>query len=89
MPISDEDMIVATHDYFVTENVLNPKATPAEIDAFVKECKTTGVVTYGINQGGVRSVVVIERTAMDEDDANEVRRILGMDYEIEEEDPAL
>jgi hypothetical protein len=83
MPIEDEDMIVSTVDFFVTENTLNPKATAAEIAAFVRKLKTTGQITYTTNEGGVRSVKVVERTRPTDAEANEIRRIMGMDYEVE------
>lgn len=85
MPIPEEDMILSTTDYFVTENRLNPKATADEIAAFVRHFRTTGQVTYTTNEGGVRGVIVVERRKATETEANEIRRILGMDYEIEVE----
>lgn len=81
MPIDEDDMILSTTDYFVTENRLNPKATMPEIAAFLRQHKTTGQVT--LNEGGVRGVVVIERTKANQAEANEIRRVLGMDYEVE------
>lgn len=83
MPVSEDEMIVSTTDYFLTENVLNPQATAAEVAAFVRKCKTTGQINYTTNQGGTRSVVVVERQKLSENDANDVRRVLGMDYEVE------
>lgn len=83
MPIDDEDMILNTRDYFVSENQLNPHATSEEIAAFLRRARTTGKVefTWLMNQGGIQRVLVVERTACSDDEANEIRRILGMDYE--------
>ncbi len=88
MPVTEDEMIVATKDYLMTENTLNPKATPAEVDAFLRSCKTTGRVTFTKNNGGTRNIVVVEQTAISDEESNEVRRVLGMDYEVpDEEEP--
>lgn len=85
MPVHEDDMIVSTKDYFVTENTLNPKATFAEVQEFIRKCKTSGNVTVTANGGGLRSVVVVEKSLMDDEQSNEVRRLMGMDYEVEVE----
>jgi hypothetical protein len=85
MPIPEEDMILSTTDYFVTENRLNPKATLVEIEAFVRQFKTKGHITYTLNGGGLRGAIVVERRKATDAEANEIRRILGMDYEVEVE----
>lgn len=85
MPVHEDDMIVSTKDYFVTENTLNPKATFAEVQEFIRKCKTSGSVTVTANGGGLRSVVVVEKSLMDDDQSNEVRRVMGMEYEVEVE----
>jgi hypothetical protein len=76
--ISDEEMIVSTTDYFVTESVLNARATAADIATFIRRMKTTGKLTYETQQGGVRTVVVIERTRLAEPAAKSVRKMIGM-----------
>jgi hypothetical protein len=83
MPIEEEDMIVSTVDYFVTENTLNPLATPTEVASFVRDGKHTGDLRYVTNQGGVRSILFVERMKLTDDEGNEVRKALGMDYEVE------
>lgn len=79
--VAESEMIVQTRDYLVTENVLNPLASPMEIANFVKKAKTTGQLTWTTNQGGVRSVMVVERTKASEDEANAIRQIMGMTKE--------
>lgn len=86
MPITEDEMILSTTEYFVTENKLNPKATPSEVAAFVKEYKTTGQVMYTTNEGGVQGVIVTERKKLDDEEANEVRKVLGMSHEIESDE---
>ncbi len=84
MPVSDDDMILKTADFFVSENTLNPKASSEEVAAFIRKYKVTGqVVTTTTNSGGVQGIVVIERKKLDDHESNDVRRALGMDYEIE------
>ncbi len=82
MVIPEEEIITKTVDFFVTENTLNPQATAEQIAAFLKKCKTTGKSTTVINQGGVRSIVVEERRRMTDAEGNDVRKRLGMDYEV-------
>lgn len=86
MAVSEDEMIVETTDYFVSENILNPKATAAEVAAFVRGLQTTGVITTTVNAGGVQGVVVVERQKLDEAESNACRRELGMDYEVEDDD---
>lgn len=86
MPVSEEDMIVGTTDYFVTENKLNPSASFAEIQAFVKGYKTSGNIIITASEGGLRSVIVVEKTVMTDDQSNDVRRVMGMDYEVESDE---
>lgn len=83
MPITEDEMILSTTEYFVTENKLNPKATAAEVAAFVKEYSTTGLVTYTTNEGGIQGIIVVERKRLNDEESNEVRKVLGMSYEVE------
>lgn len=76
--IAEKEIIIQTRDFFVTENILDPTASAADIAAFVHKSKTTGEVTYTTNKGGVRSVLVVERTKATEEEANAIRRIMGM-----------
>lgn len=76
-------MIVSTTGYFVTENTLNPLATPAEIAAFVRKGQHTGQLQYQTNQGGVLGVLFVEKKRLSDDEDNDVRHALGMDYEVE------
>lgn len=86
MPIDEDDMIVSTADYLVSENKLNPEASFAEVEAFIRKSKTSGNMVVTTNAGGLRSVVVVEKTRMNDDQSNEVRRIMEMDHEVEVEE---
>jgi hypothetical protein len=85
MPIPEDEMIVETVDYFVSEHVLNPKASSQEIASFMKKRKLTGIITTNTNQGGVMKVAVVERSKLNDDEGNNVRRVLEMDYLVEDE----
>jgi hypothetical protein len=76
--VSDEEMIVSTTDFIVTESVLNAKASAADIASFMRRMKTTGKLTYETQQGGVRTIVVIERTKLAGNVSKSVRRMIGM-----------
>ncbi|HTF62321.1 MAG TPA: hypothetical protein VK638_06365 [Edaphobacter sp.] len=79
--INDEEMIVSTTDYFVTESVLNTRATAADIAGFIRRMKTTGKLSYEMQRGGVRAIVVVERTRLAESAAKDVRQAIGMNGE--------
>lgn len=85
MPVKEEEMILKSEDYFVSENVLNPKATPTEISAFLKKLKTTGLMTINTNQGGIMKVLIVERLRLSDEESVEVRRLLGMEDDEEKE----
>lgn len=87
MPVDDDDMIVSTTDYLLSENVLNPEATAAEIEAFVALHKATSIVTLTTNQGGIRRIVLTEKTKATDGEANLLRKAMGMDYEEETDEP--
>jgi hypothetical protein len=91
MPIDDDDMILKTADYLVTENTLNEEASADEMVDWIKRMKVTGdlVLTFTTTQGGLRKVVLVERTKVAAAESNEVRRVMGMDYEVEVEPPKI
>ena len=76
--ISDDEMIVSATDYFVTESVLNARASADEVAQFLKRMRTTGQITLTTHSGGVRKVVVVERTELTDKSAEVMRRSLGM-----------
>jgi hypothetical protein len=86
MPVSEDDMIVKTEDFFVTKNTLNPLATPTEVAAFLRRNKTGGQLTTTTHMGGVRSYLVAENKLLNDEESNDCRRVLGMDYEIEDDE---
>ena len=78
MPIRDEDMIVDSKDFLVTESLMNPKATPDEIKAFLRRTRTTGKVVTDYRMGGVQTVLLTEKTPASERQEAEIRAAMGM-----------
>lgn len=87
MPVPDDEMIVETREFFVSEHIFNRRATAAEVEAFLKSDKRTVNLSMTYNQGGKRATVAVEKTRLSEEEANDVRRVIGMDYEVEEDEP--
>lgn len=81
--IPEEEMIVETRDYLVSEHIFNPRATVEQIADFIKSEKSTANLRVTYNQGGKRRAVAEERTELSDKESNEVRRVVGMDYEVE------
>lgn len=83
MPIQDDDMIVSSKDYLVTESTLNPKASPEEIQAFLRRTKTTGKVVTDLRMGGVQQVLLTEKTLARGKQEAEIRSAMGMPLQQE------
>jgi len=83
MPISDDDMIVCSKDYFVTESTLNPKASPDEVQAFLRRTRTTGKVVTDFRMGGVQQVLLTEKTLARGKREADIRSAMGMPLEEE------
>ena len=78
MPISDDDMIVSSKDFFVTESTLNPKATPVEIQDFLRRTRTTGKVVTDLRMGGVQQILLTEKTLARGKQEAAIRSVMGM-----------
>ncbi len=76
MPIREEEMLIKTDDYFVSESHLNPRATFQEITAFLKKRKAKGVMTCTVNEGGTQGVLIVERTKLNDRRSESVREVL-------------
>jgi hypothetical protein len=83
MPVRDDEMIIKTVDYFVTESTFNPKATSSEIQEFMEKCATTGTTVFSTNNGGFRGAILTEKLRLNDKQAREVRRTIGMRCEAE------
>jgi hypothetical protein len=86
MPVADDDMIIATKGFYVSENRLNPKATPDEIAAFVRKGGHTGQLQYQTNDGGVLGVLFIEKKNLTDEEDDDIRTVLGMETGEEEDE---
>jgi hypothetical protein len=78
MPVSEEEMIVRTEGYYISENVLNPRATPAEMAEFLRSGKHTGQLNTQTNQGGVLGAVFVQKRKLTMHEDDKVRKALGM-----------
>jgi isochorismate synthase EntC len=76
--LTDEEMIVSSADYYVTESVLNPRASAGDIIRFARMNNLTAAITFQINQGGVQKIVVAQKTALKNEDAVKARKAIGM-----------
>jgi hypothetical protein len=84
MAVNDENMIIDNKDYLVTESVLNPKASPEEIAAFLKKNRITGhTVTTHMREGGIQRIVVTEKTLARENRREKLRNSLDMEFNSE------
>lgn len=83
-PAPPEVVVIDNRDYFFTESTLPPKSDPREIWEFLKENTTTGQLLVDFSQGSVNSIRLKEQTKLDDAQANEIRKTLGFDYEVED-----
>lgn len=83
MPVGEEEMIIRSIDYFVTESTFNPKATSSEIQEFLQKCATTGVTIFSTNNGGSRCIQLTEKLRLNDKQAKDARRAIGMRCETE------
>lgn len=77
--LRDEDVVIENRDFLVTESTLNPKVGPSEVLAWMRDNHKTGSIQ--MNQGGVRSAVLVEKTKIPEGQRVAVRSLLGMGSE--------
>lgn len=79
MPISDEDMIVNSGDYFVTESTLNLESSPNEAVAFLRRTKTTGQLTFHMTQGALQKIALTEKTKAKGKQSTGIRQAMSME----------
>ena len=82
-PAPPEVVVIDNHDYFSTESTFPAKSDPQELWDFLKECSTTGPLTVHFSQGTPNEIRLSEKTKLTDDQANEIRKLLGFDYEVE------
>ena len=77
-PMSDEELIESTTDFFVTESTLNPNASAGDIIRFARLSGLTATITFHVNQGGVGKIIALQKTALKKDQAVKARNAIGM-----------
>lgn len=79
MAVRDEDMVVKSRDYLLTEAEINREATAQEIADFLHRRRVTGEVKTHHREGGIRQVIVTQKTPLNADEGKAVREILDME----------
>ena len=74
-----DDFLKSTTDSLTTENTIDTKVDLNElVRVNLKSLAITGVLCIHLNKGGVRQIVLSERTKMKDGESDEVRKLLGM-----------
>lgn len=76
-------VIADNSDYFYTESIFPARCTASELWDFLKENTTTGELYVQWSQGGINEIRLREKTRLPSDKANEIRKIMEFDYEVE------
>ena len=80
--MDNDDLIVKSRDFLVTETEIRTNAPLAEVEHYLKTEKTFGEVKIPMSQGGKLRVLVTEKTkALTEEESKDVRERLGMNTE--------
>lgn len=74
--MNDSDFAASNIDIFTTHTTVRADISLDELVSFLKMRKATGEVCVTLNQGGVRSVKLIEHTKLKDAERDNVRRIL-------------
>lgn len=71
-----EDVIRSNEDYVVTESTIPKNIEPADLFAFCREQRTSGTLVFEFFRGGIRRVVLNEKTLIPESQRRSIRRSL-------------
>lgn len=82
MALPEEEIILKKIDYLVTETVFNPQATFHEIQEFMQKSATSGNAELNMGAGGVRRVLLVEKTKLNDKQSQDVRRVIGARCEV-------
>ena len=74
--MNDSDFAAENIDVFTTHTTVRTDVSLDELVSFLKLRKATGEVCVTLNQGGVRSIKLVEHTKLKEAERENVRRIL-------------
>ena len=74
--MNDSDFAASNIDIFTTHTTVRPDVSIDELVSFLKLRKATGEICVALNQGGVRSIQLIEHTKLKDAERDNIRRIL-------------
>ena len=74
--MNDSDFAAENSDVFTTHTTVRTDVSLDELVSFLKLRKATGEMCVLLNQGGVRSIKLVEHTKLKDAERDNVRRIL-------------
>ncbi len=74
-----EDVLKENADYLITETLLKVNVSTDKIISLMRQHRTTGQMTVYFIDGGVRSIMLTEKTKASETDRVKIREILRAD----------
>ncbi len=74
----EERLVRSNKDVLVTETTIDTKMPPDTLLSYLKGRSTTGSVTFHLIQGGIRQIVVVEKTKVPEPKRDNIRDSLGI-----------
>lgn len=77
--MTEDEIIASNYDALCTTTTIHTKVSPDAILSALKIRKTTGELTFRLNEGGIRQIVLNEQTRMTEAERDQIREILGME----------
>jgi hypothetical protein len=76
--MDEEKIISSNHDFLVTDTTIANDIPPDALLHYLRKRRTTGDLIFRLNQGGIRQIVVSEKTKATETQREEIRKIFGM-----------
>ena len=74
--MNDADFAASNVDVFTTHTTVRADVSIDELISFLRLRKATGEICVAMNQGGVRSINLVEHTKLKDAERDNVRRIL-------------
>lgn len=76
--IDEEKIVASNHDFLVTDTTVDIRIPPHTLLDYLRKRRTTGDLIFRLNQGGVRQIVVSEKTKATEEQRDAIRKIFDM-----------
>ncbi len=76
--MSTEILIKKNEDFLITETVLDSSIPIDKLLSGVRAKRTTGQLTISMNEGGIRTIILVERRRPSKLELDKIREILGM-----------